>query len=557
MSTKKGKHKLSMEDVGAADEQIAKLTIVKSLAVQEALSSGDINNIYKAQKYLQNQSQQIENKGKGAEPRSLLLDPTLMGADAYRNKQFRFSYDVLRAMARTPIVKAIIATRREQVAAFASPQKDKYTPGFVIKPKKAIMTDKGLKLTKEQEKRIDELTQFLLNCGDNPNEWHGDTFDSFTRKFISDSLELDQACAEVIRTKGGEPCEFISVDSATFRLANTYNDENNRKNSSLILEEKNGYLPYYVQVWQSRVNAVFYPWELIFGIRNPSSSMAMNGYGRSELEDLVETVTSLLNADQYNANFFKVGSNPKGILKVSGNFNTSRLTEFKEHWSAQMAGVRGAHKLAIIEADKMDFINTQMANKDMEYAQYQEFLIKIACAHYKIDPSEVGFPMNGKAVGDSGMGGDGGIEAKLEFSRDKGLKPLLKSYQSWINKFILDPKDNQYELEFVGLDVESPEKELENDVKAVTNWATVNEIRRKRGMKDLPGMDIILNPIAMQSKMAEMQQEQMNQERDQSTQFMDKIDPEDNKKNDDENNPFIKGLTEDIERLFTQERITA
>jgi len=298
-----------------------------------------------------------------------------------------------------------------------------------------------------------------------------------------------------------------------------------------------------VQVYQSRIVAEFYPWELIFGIRNPCTSIISNGYGRSELEDLIETVTALLNADQYNANFFKVGSNPKGILKVSGNINQARIDEFKNHWTAQMAGVKNSHKLPIIEADKMDFINTQTSNKDMEYAKYQEFLIKIGCAHYLMDPSEIGFPMAGASDGNRGLGGDGGTAEKLQFSKDKGLKPLLTSYQTWLNKYIIDAKDPNYELVFEGLDIESPEKELENDVKAVTNWSTVNEIRRKRGMKDVDGGDVILNPIFLQNKMASLQGDP------DSNRAVDEQNNED-QNGEGNSNPFTKSLEQDLERIF-------
>ncbi len=540
MASKKKINKLSIRDVHSADEQIAKLTIVKSMALNDALHSTDVDSIYKAQQYLQ----QIEKKDPNNKPQSILIDPLQSNVDGYKSKPYRLSYDMLRAMARSPIIKAIIKTRVSQVVAFTQPQKDKYTPGFVIRPKDAVKTDSGIKLNKQQEARVAELTEFMLNCGDNPNEWHGDTFASFTKKTIADSLELDQLTAEIIRTRGGEVCEFVATDGGTYRIADSHNDEK-QVNTVLKKGEKNGYLPYYVQIYQSRIIAEFYPWELMFGVRNPSSSILANGYGRSELEDLIENITSMLNADQYNSNFFKVGSNPKGILRVSGNINTARIDEFKQHWQAQMAGSRNAHKLAVFEADKMDFINTQLPNKDMEYSKYQEFLIKVGCAHYLIDPSEIGFPMTGSSSGNQGIGGDNGLESRLEYSKDKGLKPLLTSYEHWINQYILGQKDPNYVLSFEGLDAESPEKELENDVKAVTNWSTVNEIRRKRGMKDIKGGDIILNPIFLQAQLAQQQQ-------DESNQYMDEQQNQDGE--DNKPNPFTKSLEEDIKKLFSEER---
>ena len=60
----------------------------------------------------------------------------------------------------------------------------------------------------------------------------------------------------------------------------------------------------------------FFPWELTFGIRNKSSDIFTNGYGVSELEDMVQIVTWLLFGMQYNSNFFSQGSNTKGLKKL-------------------------------------------------------------------------------------------------------------------------------------------------------------------------------------------------------------------------------------------------
>lgn len=530
-------------------EQEERLAIEKAVLLNKALKSDDTDSIYKAQRYLKNQFKGNNtanvNSPTGQPFKSLILDPQTVSNGGYKDKPLNVSFDVLRAMSKIPIIKAIIETRKEQVLSFCDPQKDKYSTGFVIRPKKAENVDGGIKLNSRQEKRVEELTQFILNCGDEANRWHGDNFHSFARKFIQDCLTLDQGTFEVIRNRRGEPTEFLATDGATYRVADTYNNEQKTTQD----KEVDGHLPFYVQVHQGAVVAEFYPWELCFAIRNPQSNIYSNGYGRSELEDLMETITSMLQADQYNSNYFKVGSNPKGILKVTGNVNQGRIEEFRAHWANSVAGSRNAHKLPIIEAEKMDFISTQASNKDMEFAKYQEYLIKISCAIFKMDPSEIGFPMAGSSEGNQGLGGDGGNESKLEYSKDKGLKPLLKSFQQWLNKYVMGPKtDDEYELLFLGLETESPAMELDNDIKAVSNWATVNEIRRKRQMKDIEGGDVILNPIFLQAQQVAMQG---NPE---SNQFVsgqqDYQDSEDQEKSED---PFMKGLQEDIERILTAE----
>lgn len=523
------------EQILKLDEEQRIASIQKSLLLQNSLKSNNAEDIFKAQSYLRRVQGIDGNRSGDNQVKSMLIDPySLSRSMGYVEKQVPISNQVLRNMGRVPIMKAIIGTRVEQIVDFCEPQADKYSTGFVVRPKriKPGQEDKE-KLTKAEEKDIEEITQFLLNCGTEDNEWHGDTLESMIRKFIPDCLTLDQGTFEIVRNKMMEPTEVIATDGATFHIADSWDDDTYTGDK----EQINGYYPSYVQVFEGRIIADFYPWELCFGVRNPQSSIYANGYGRSEMEDLIQTVTSILHADQYNANYFKTGSNPKGILKVSGNVNTSRIEELKGQWGAQMAGVQNAHKMPVIEADKLDFINTQASNKDMEYSKYYEFLIKIGCAVYKLDPSEIGFPLPGGA--DSKPMFEGSNEQRVKYSKDKGLKPLLKFVQQKLNKYIVSYlKDGKYELIFAGLDSETAEKELEADIKKMAaGLMTLETGMAKYGHKFDQEKDIILNPVYLQYKqMAAMGGEDSNAYMDENYY-------------DNEENPFDKAFAKSWEQI--------
>lgn len=521
-------------------EQEAKLEIQKGLAIRNALEGNDVDKIYQAQRYLK----QIE-KREVVDSKSILVDPMdITSSFGYKDKPFQLSYEVLRAMARTHIIKSIIETRKDQILSFCEPQTNRFGTGFVIERKKKYgdVGNQPQKVTKADQKKIEWLTEFILNCGTTTNFWHSDTFDVFMGKMVQDALTLDQGTFEIVRNRRGEPIEYFATDAATYRVADTYNDdENNTRFPEKIV---NGYAPAYVQVYQGKVMNEFYPWELCFGVRNPQTDIRFNGYGKAELEDMIQTVTAILNADLYNANFFKVGSSPKGILKYSGNINQNTLEDFRRQWQAQVAGAMNAHKIPIINTDKLDFINTQVANKDMEFSAFQEFLIKVACAIYKIDSSEVGFPMSGNSGGESGLGGNN-QEEKVKFSRDKGLKPLAKKIQYWINKFLIWQLDPEFQFRFVGLDLQTDEEtELDRDIKSVTNFITLNELRAMRQLPPLPGGDIPLNPVYLQAMNMQQQQEQqqngqMNQEQGNEEQ--------------QQEDPFMKSLNAELEELLNRE----
>jgi hypothetical protein len=483
-------------------EAINKIEVDKLLS--KAFSSEDPNVIYKAQQiYSSNvKRQNAQNKGK-----ALIIDPFEGNASlGYYEKKSNMSFDLLRGMARTPIIRAIIGTRKDQVAEYATPQADKYSKGFIIRKKKSGRRQgpQESDLTAEEEIEVDGIIDFILNCGEEENKWQFDSFETTIRKLVEDSLSLDQAVFEVIRYRNGDLAEFIVRDAATFRIADSYDDESYTNKGTQKID---GHYPSYVQLYQGRVHAEFYPWELKYMIRNPQTSIYQNGYGRSELEDLIQVVTSMLNSDSYNGNFFKNGSSPKGLLMIknAAGLDNSKLTQFKKEWQSMISGVERAHKTPILDGEYMDWVDLQKNNRDMEFSKFQEYLIKLSCANYKISPEEVGFTLEGASQG--GMGSRGSGKDEKKYSKEKGLLPLLGTIQRSLNTHIVGPKSgNKYELVFVGHDVDT-EKEEEGRVSmAVSSYMTLNEGRAIMGLDPIEGGDVVLNPVMA----AQMQQGAMS-----------------------------------------------
>jgi hypothetical protein len=470
-----------------------KLTAQEGELLEKALQSKDPDVLMRANKHWHD-VQAREASGVKSE----LMDPNEWSeAVGYRNKRLSLSYGMLRRMAQTPVIKAIISTRQTQVSAFSSPQSNKYETGFIVRKKRDFYTKDEPEITKADKKIVKDITTFLINGGERQNAWHGDSFDAFLKKITADTLMLDQGCFEVVRSRGGIPIEFLAVDAATIRIADSYDDDKYDGENQIVVTSKrelvNGYYPSYVQVLDSTIRAEYYPWELCFGIRNSSTDITNNGYGRSEVEELMSVITWMLYADAYNGKFFSQGSSPKGMLKVSSGVNRNRLAEFRQQWQSMVAGVENAWKIPMIESDKMEWIDLQKNNTDMQFGQWQEYLIKISCAIFKIAPEEVGFNL-GNASGGGAMF-ESGNEAKLKYSKDKGLLPLLKNIEFWINKWIINAINEDYEFKFVGMDVDSEEKELDMDVKRVGNFMGFKEVRKKHNLpQELEEGDFILNP---------------------------------------------------------------
>lgn len=520
------------------DDAQRKFDIERRLTLEKAFSSQDVETIFKAQNYYSKFVQQ--NNPMARQPsgvKAMIIDPNEISSSmGYYQKSTNIAYSTLRQMAKAPIIRSIISTRQDQVAEFCRPQLNKHSKGFVIEK---VGQDQKKDVTDSDKRQIDALTKFLLQGGEEENNWKWDDFETTARKFINDSLVLDQGCIEIIPQRNFEPHSFIAVDGATMRIAGSYDDISNVEGKKKVL----GSYPSYCQIWQGNIIREFYPWEMVFGIRNPTTNILMNGYGRGELEDLVITITSMLNADTYNGNFFRQGSMPKGMLMVKNaqGLNGDRLKELQRNWNAMVAGTTNAHKTPVLDADSIEYLDLQKNNRDMEFMKFLEYLIKVACAMFKISPEEIGFPLEGQGKGMGG--GDNGKEEK-KYSMSKGLNPLLTYFEKVINKYIIGPKTNyEYVFKFVGMEVESAQEEEERLLKAAEVYITPNEIRTDKGLKTIKNalMDLPVNPIFAQQQQMQQQQQQQDSEQQQQ------------QEDDDfaNTNPFMKAQDNPMEKALT------
>ena len=476
------------------------LDLEEGLLIEKGLQSNSPHEILKAMEAVK-----IKAKASDDDSKSTLIDASMLQGTAGRN--FRdapkaVTFSTLRRMSKVPVINSIIKTRKSQMSAFTEPVNDMFSTGFRI-------VKKGYKgnlneMPKEDRAIIDEITEFVLNCGANQS-WGRDDFNTFLRKGVEDSLVFDQMCFEVVRDRAGRPHEFFMMDSSTMRIS----DANGVKDYDGESEMINGYYPSFVQVIENKTVAEFYAWEMAFGTRNPNTSIYSNGYGRSELEDMTGVITSILWSDEYNSNFFRVGASPKGILRIKGGTNNPRIQSFRQQWQAMVSGVSNSWKTPVIDSENMEWIDLQKNHRDMEFGKWMEYLTKLACALYTISPEEIGFQSGGFS------GGGGGVfeasnESRLKYSKDKGLRPLLKFNEAKINRMIVSQLNPNFKFEFVGIDSESKAEYQKRVLDEVTHYKTINEVRKEQNLEPIDGGDIVLNPTFVSAEQQKAMMAQMD-----------------------------------------------
>lgn len=463
---------------------------------------------------------------------SLLEDPLAVHyAMGYKDRKYSLSYDLLRRIPQQlPFINSIFQTRINQIASFAVPFRLSKSLGFEVKHK-----NPAHETTDAEREMIQSIESFIYNCGAPVPNPHNETlvkrddFETFLKKIVRDSLQFDQCCFEIVPNRKGEPYEFMAIDASTIRFSDPssgfgtgddWYDRNPVWNDREILsggpyrpateayKKKKG-TPAFVQIVDGQPYTTYTADELAFGVRNPRTDISVQGYGYSELEQLITTITSHLYAEEYNRRFFMQGSSPKGILNFVGDEMTPDMLEgFKRQWRANLEGVENSWKTPILQTEQgVEWIDLQKSNHDMEYSQWVEYLVKIICGVYLIDPAELNFDLGG-GVSQTPLF-ESSSEWKLKASRDRGLKPMLRFIAKLINDQIVSKIDDRYFFDFVGLDELTEQEKHELRVEQLNSYMTLNEVRASQDLAPIEYGDVPLAPAYIQARgalVAEKQQ---------------------------------------------------
>lgn len=476
--------------------------------LQSALSSNDTEELLKANLYLG------EINKTNPHIQSVFFDPNDLAGNGkgFKDSKGVLSFSTLRRMGDIYIIRAIVNTRIEQVQNFLHFSEDEQKEGYTIRRKKSLFKEeKEEKLSNEDKKKIENIVKFLENGGWNEKWDNIDSFQEFVRKITFDSLTLDQLAFEVVRSRDWELKKFRAIDASLIRFLDTVDP---RQREAFEGYRFKGYLPRYCMVWDDMIirnpmtkePILYYPWELGFGIRNKTSNIRKNGYGTSELETLVEIITWILWGMSYNGLFFKQGSQPKGFINVkNANISPSTLNEFRQAWMQTMRGVENSHRVPVINGIDLEWIDLQKGNRDMEFNDWLKFLVIMSCSVYRIDPTELGFQFKDQAQ----IFGQDGQKARLQHSREKGLKPILIFLENVITKYIVSELDEDFEFSFTGIEVEDEEAQVKLDAeKLEKGMVAMQDIFQKYSGRPLdPENDIIINQVYQTAKQAEQQQQ--------------------------------------------------
>jgi HK97 family phage portal protein len=225
-------------------------------------------------------------------------------------------------------------------------------------------------VTPDQQKRIDEVQALL----DDPNR-RTESLNHIRRQYLRDILIYDAGALEIVYEQGGKklPVELYAVGGSSIRL--------NTNDHGMFSDPENAYV---IPGRTAAQHVWFADDELIYMLANPQSSSV---YGLSPLESLAATVSSDLNAAQHNADFFANNAEASGVLGVE-QMGKDALKRFRVYWNEELKGK--PHKMIALNG-KVTWTPMSQTNRDMQFVEYQRWLLSKIMSVYGVQPIVMGF----------------------------------------------------------------------------------------------------------------------------------------------------------------------
>lgn len=492
-------------------------------SIKSALTS-DIEEMLKGDgDQITDQKQELQQNDGAIGQKAIITDPffdQIHQHFIYRNKMSRISNKTLKDTSlRDWVASSIIQARADTMLRFARPQRKNLDMGYKIQKK-----DFHGHLTAQEKEEIANIEDYIYHCGRKDKTPPGEEmlFGEFLKLCTRDAMTFGHIAVEKILTRRNSlhrfrplPAESVYLINAktnkdiiakeiaqakeTYKLKQSSFSGNNPEEKQQFNEPEIEYYKYVQMSYDNRVLAAFGDEDMIFKLFNPQNFADSMGYCYSPLELAIINLTNHLNVENYNANFFTHGYAARGILHLKGTVTQAHLTAFRKQFYNTITGTQNAWRTPIVAGlEDVQWVGLSGNAKEMEYLNYNNHLMRALCSQFQIDPVELGLDYLISGTGRSTTQ-QANNEYKINYSRERGLIPILMMFEDMINSSILPALDRElaakYEFKFTGYDDDSPQVQVAQLQAEMTVHSSMNDLLRSAGKETMrhPIADLPLN----------------------------------------------------------------
>lgn len=247
----------------------------------------------------------------------------------------------------------------------------------------------------------------LISLFEHPND-KTDSFRGMVEQTIEDLMVLDAGCIEVVRSGRGVPRQLWNVDGAQIRVSTSWMG--------------NPTEPRYYWYPNGRFGSALLDQDMMYMMMNPSTHRVL---GLSPLETLRETIDAEMQSSRFNKGQV-MQAPPAGIIDLGEDATMENVDQFERYWRAEIAGLKTT---AVIGGTKnAKFMNFGRSQRDMQFLQWQSYLIRKIAAVFGISPQDLGILFDVNRANS---------ETQADLSEDRGLRPLISMIEDYFNREVL------------------------------------------------------------------------------------------------------------------------
>jgi hypothetical protein len=411
-------------------------------------------------------------------------------------------FGVLRQLAdASPIDRIIIDTRIVQMKRVARRAMGRTSIGFAVRHVRDQDPDFDVP---DGIKKIARQLEEMINTPEAP--YHATARDFFTCA-VEEELVLDRKAMVITRDGRGRPVKFHLLDGSTIRPVPAVIFAEIQKRAAMVdsqvlsydqmaymLSEQSGYdmtESAYCQIVDAKITGAWRDDEMSVDITNPTVALNWWGYGRSLLEKSWRLSDGFLKAWTFNIELFKLNY-PEAVLAIKGAYDEEGLRSFKRKILGEGDGIDNNWRLPVIpmedaENAALELVKLRDTPREMMFVEFLGAMIRLKCAAYRMHPSMVNFTQDSQ--GGVVFNSQANKENEIEQAQEEGYMALLDSQSDWLTRVIIREYHEDLRLVFVGLDEEGEDAKVDRAIKKLGNYATINEIRKEMGMKQMkPGI---------------------------------------------------------------------
>jgi len=221
--------------------------------------------------------------------------------------------------------------------------------------------------------------------------------------------------------------------------------------------------------------------EIVWFEKNPRTD---NIYGRSAVENLANTIQTLIYAIDHNLEYFSDNQIPRGIIGLE-NSNTDDMKAFRDQWKENQRVKDEAgnwrkrfHHIPVTNKTPV-FTRLELTNSEMEILESQKWWAKLVWASFGVTGTELGFTEDAKGMGNQ-------IVLSNIFKK-RTINPILRMEEYKYNREIISEFEfDDIEFKFMTFDIEDETKKAALfKIQIDAGYKSINEIRVEEGMEEV------------------------------------------------------------------------